>query len=199
MCEYLYHGSSVPGIGQIRASSLLHGTDDVKVVYLTGSRAYALFYIWDAEHNIRPGKHVTAWIRDGMVYYEEQFPEQLAAFYKGVSGYVYYVERDESFRPVADHESMWYNTRDAEVAKADYIADVYEEICRYERQGKLKVVRYNEVPASRIEMLYVHFAEEIVSKNLLHTPDTANARFFQTYYKRAWKLAAEKDKENRGQ
>lgn len=198
MSKYLYHGSSVAGIDQIRASSLLHGTDGTKVVYLTENRAYALFYIWDAEHNIKEGKHVTAWIRDGMVYYEEQFPEQLPTFYKGVSGYVYYVEGGESFRPVKDHESMWYDTKDADVVKVDYIADVYEELCRYERQGKLKVVRYNEVSASRIEMLYTHFAEEIVSKNLLHTPDTANARFFQTYYKRAWELAAEKDKENRG-
>ena len=194
MSKYLYYGSSVAGIDQIRASSLLHGTDGTKVVYLTENRAYALFYIWDAEHNIKEGKHVTAWIRNGMVYYEEQFPEQLPTFYKGVSGYVYYVEGGESFRPVEGREFMWYDTKDANVVKVDYITDVYEELCRYENLGKFKVVHYNEVPVSRIEELYSHMAEEIVSKNLLHMPDIANARFYQTYFQRVWELAKEIDK-----
>ncbi len=199
MDKYLYHGSSISGISQIHANSRLHGTDDVKVVYLTDNRAYALFYIWDAEHNIRQGKHVTGWIKDGTVYYEEQFPEQLSAFYKGVSGYVYYTEYNETFRPVEDHESMWYGIKDAEVVKADYITDVYEEICRYENLGRLKIIHYNDVPVSRLNDLYSHMADNIISKNLLYTPNTANALFYQTYFKKVWELAIKKDKERSSQ
>lgn len=89
MIEYLYHGSHIPDIEKLNATSLFHGTSDTKVVYLTDSYPYSLFYILDADHNIKQGKHVTSWIKDGIVYFEEQFPNQLLEFYKGVSGYVY--------------------------------------------------------------------------------------------------------------
>lgn len=196
MCEYLFHDSFVPGIRQIHASSVLHGTEDTRVVYLTGSRAYALFYIWDAGHNIRPNKHVTAWIKNGTVYYEEQFPQQLTSFYKGVSGYVYYVKHDESFCPVEEHESMWYGRKDADVAKVDYIADVYDEICRYEKSGIIKIIRYSDVPLSRLNDLYSYVSERILSRNLLHTPEAKDALFYQTYFKKAWEAAVEKDRQS---
>lgn len=77
----LYHGSAVPDIQIIKVTSKLHGTDDTKVLYLTDNLPYSLFYIWDATHNIKTGKHITAWIKDGIVYYEEQFKGQLEAFY----------------------------------------------------------------------------------------------------------------------
>ncbi len=86
--DYLYHGSIISGIKYIKPNSRLHGSDK-EVVYLTDNIPYALFYIWDKEHNHYSGKHVTAWIKDGTAYYEEQFPNQLKTFYKGVSGYLY--------------------------------------------------------------------------------------------------------------
>ena len=77
MTEYLYHGTVVPNIKVLNAVSSLHGGGEQKIVYLTDNPAYALLYIWDSVKNLKTGKHVTAWIKDGIVYYEEQFSEQL--------------------------------------------------------------------------------------------------------------------------
>ena len=86
--KYFYHGSICAGIEQLDARSRLHNTGE-KVVYLTDNIPYALFYIWDEQRNEYSGKYVTGWMRDGVAWYEEQFPEQLKTFYKGVSGYLY--------------------------------------------------------------------------------------------------------------
>ncbi len=40
---------------------------DKNVVYLTKSVPYALLYIWDKEHNIKSGKYVTGYVKDGTV------------------------------------------------------------------------------------------------------------------------------------
>ncbi len=56
--KYYYHGSSISGITQLEACSSLHTTGE-KVVYLTDNVPYALYYIWDAEHNGCSSKHVT--------------------------------------------------------------------------------------------------------------------------------------------
>ena len=71
MKNYLFHGSFASGIETLHATSKLHGTEDTMVVYLTENPVYALFYIWDAEHNKRTGKYVTCFIKNGKVYYEE--------------------------------------------------------------------------------------------------------------------------------
>ena len=58
--KYFYHGSNIPGITQLEARSILHNTEE-KVVYLTDCLPYALFYIWDTEHNGYSGKQKMAW------------------------------------------------------------------------------------------------------------------------------------------
>ncbi len=56
------------------------------VVYFTPNRAYALFYIRDREIN-----WVTCGVKeDGVIRYDERFPDQLKTIYQGVSGYVYF-------------------------------------------------------------------------------------------------------------
>ena len=73
--HYFYHGSSRKGIKSIWANSRLHGTNQ-DVVYLTDNLCYALMYIWD-ENRLTTQKHVTCGIKNGILMYEEQFPNQL--------------------------------------------------------------------------------------------------------------------------
>lgn len=56
--EYLYHGSCMAGITKLQAISRLHNTQEL-VVYLTDFVPYALYFIWDIEHNLYQGKFVT--------------------------------------------------------------------------------------------------------------------------------------------
>ena len=192
MTEYLYHGTVIPNIKNLNAVSSLHGGGEQKIVYLTDNRAYSLFYIWDSVHNLKKGKHVTAWIKDGIVYYEEQFPEQLKAFYDGVSGYLYRVENNASFRSVQNRESMWYSTENAIVEGAEYIENVYDELLKYQKAGKLKIIHFEEVEKSRIDDLYSRMADSVASGLLTEMPNDPDALFYQKYFPRVWERAKSK-------
>ena len=114
MKQYLYHGSSLANIQTLETRSKLHNSTQ-KVVYLTDRIPYALVYIWNEK--IYHQKWVTCGIRDHLVFYEEQFPNQLAAFYKGVSGYLYCTCQTAAFKPVSQRESMYYSLENVPVDK----------------------------------------------------------------------------------
>lgn len=186
----LYHATSVPGIHTLKAVSKLHGSDGERVVYLTESLPYSMFYIWDAAHNKKPSKHVTCWLKDGIVHYEEQFPGQLKAFYEGVQGYVYAVEGCKAFERMPNRESMWFSRCDTKVAEATFIEDVYAEIMRYAQLGQVKVIPFDEVPAEKIQLLYDHMAQEIIVKGWLQQPDCPEAVFYRTFFPTVWERIA---------
>jgi hypothetical protein len=185
--EYLYHGSNYSGITELEARSKLHNTDK-KVVYLTDNIPYALYYIWDEKHNGYSGKHVTGWIKNGVAYYEEQFPDQLKSFYKGVSGYLYYISKGSDIQSVEDRECMYYSLESTVVAKVDYILDVYEELLKYEALGKLKVLRYKEQSEKRQEELIDLIATSIIKSDFFKCNE-AKAQFMKKHFVKAWEKA----------
>jgi len=196
MKAYLFHGSSVSGIETLHATSKLHGTEEDKVLYLTENPVYALFYIWDAEHNKRTGKYVTCFIKNGKVYYEEQFPDQLKTFYKGVSGYLYCVVQTEEFSPVKGWEEMWSVGKDTKVAEVRFIPDVYEELMKYEKEGKLEVISYEKVAPERIKDLYEYMVRKLVNNGIIKQPNCEEAVFYRTYFETVWRMALERAETN---
>lgn len=185
----LYHGSSVADITFLEPRSHLHGSQNEKVVYMSGSIPYALVYIWDSEKTSYSGKYVTCALKGGVVHYEELFPDQLKAFYEGVSGYLYCVEQTDSMQHMPEtHEDMYYSLEAVKVKETIFVPDVYVELLRYEREGLFKVSRFNdaseEVQAERVERT----AKGIEMRNLL-SADTEKACFMKRYFKQAWELA----------
>lgn len=185
----LYHGSSVADICNLEPRSKLHGSQNEEVVYLSGSIPYALVYIWDSKKTNYSRKHVTCALKEGIVHYEEMFPEQLKAFYEGVSGYLYCVEcTDAMKRMPKTHEDMFYSTSPVKVEKTIFIPDVYKEILCYEQEGLFRIFRFNdatkEVQNERIERT----AKVIEMSNLLEA-DNEQALFMKHYCKQAWDLA----------
>lgn len=182
--NYLYHGSSIEGIEALRAQSLLYGGGQ-RVVYLTDEPAYALFYIWDTGRTGYGRKHVTAWIEDGTAWYEEQFAGQLKAFYQGASGWLYLVERGPDALAVEGREGLFAVPGDAPVAEARYVPDVYGALQEQERQGRLKVLRFEERPREKREELTERTAQWIVQNDFF--PEGEEAGFFRRYFPEAWK------------
>lgn len=185
--NYLYHGSNVAGITALEPRSLLHNSDK-KVVYLTGNIPFALIYIWDVKHTGYDRKYVTGWLRDGIANYEEQFPDQLELFYKNVSGYLYYIQNSIDFQPVDDRESMFYSEGNASVDHAVFIADVYEELLKYEELGLFRILRYNKQSKKRQDELTDMIAKAIITNNF-YPNDTVYAEFMKKYHVRAWEKA----------
>ncbi|WP_291573085.1 hypothetical protein [Clostridium sp. UBA4548] len=187
MKKYLYHGSDYSGITELEARSKLYNTDK-KVVYLTDNIPYALYYIWDEKHNGYSGKHVTGWIKNGVAYYEEQFPDQLKTFYKGVSGYLYCISKNSGIQSVENRECLYYSLKNTVIAKVDYISDVYEELLKYEASGKFKVLRYNEQSKKRQDELIDLIAISIVKSDFFKDNE-AKAQFMKKYFVKAWEKA----------
>ena len=185
--KFFYHGSNVAGITQLEARSNLHHSEE-KVVYLTDCCPYALFYIWDAEHNGYSGKHVTAWVKNGIAYYEEQFPEQLKTFYQGVSGYLYCVSDSEDIKQMEGRDNLYYCSANVPVCKAEWISDVYEELLCYEAEGKLTIHRYNDQTPERQNELTGLIAKAIVQAKFYEN-DQENREFMKRHFSRAWQRA----------
>lgn len=181
-----YHGSKIEGIVRLEAQSRLHDSDKT-VVYLTDSVPYALLYIWDGVKLGSDVKHVTARMKDGITYYEEQFPEQLKTFYDGVSGYIYKLQSDEAY-PVNNRDNMFYTESSVPVVESICIPNVYEELLKYESRGELIVLRYNEQPKKRQEQLTELIATAI-ARNGFYERDDVQRLFMQKYFGEAWKTA----------
>lgn len=184
--EYLYHGSAVGGIRRLRAGSVLHGTDR-RAAYLTGSAAYALFYIWDERRAGFPKKHVTAWVADGLAQYEEQFEGQLAAFYQGAAGWLYRVERTAEMGAVQGRESLFYAPGGADVAGAAFIPDVYAALLEEEARGRAKIWRFSQRPAEKREELTAMMARLIAENGFFRGKEEEG--FYRRYFREAWQRA----------
>lgn len=182
--KYLYHASFVKDIKDVKPIS---NYLDNKVSYFTDNYSYSLFYIWD---NYKTGinkKHVTAFIKDGIVYYEEKFPNQLLEFYKGVSGYIYYACEDEN-KFFSKEEAIYYSLEEVKVKKYDYIADVYEKIKELENKGLIKILYYNSLSLDRKKQLINMTAHTIMKKNFF-LENNDKRRFYEKYFKDAWSKA----------
>ena len=188
MAHQLYHGSFFPDIQRLRAQSADHDHPDKRVVYMTSNRAYALFYIWDPTHNQRQNKYVTAGIKDGIVCYHEQFPNQLKTFYDGVSGYLYSCKAESDWFKASKPET-WLCSHDVTIETCERIENVYEEILQQEALGNVRVFRFDSLSPENQAQTVQMIADLIVKRQyLLHTEEP-DAIFFATFYKQAWAKA----------
>lgn len=181
-----YHGSAVPGLTSLEPRSDRGGE---KVLYLSGSPVYALLYLWDQKKTGRAEKWVTGWLKNGVTYYEEQFPGQLRAFYSGVRGWVYCVDSDEWER-VGGREDMALSREAVPVRKAIMVDDVYELLIRHQAEGRFRLLRFEDASAQKQEELTERVTSYIRQKDL-HSRDDEESGFFRRYFSRAWERATE--------
>lgn len=184
---FIHHGSAIPSLTELKPLSRLHNTEK-NVVYLSSSVPYVLLYIWDSEKTRYSRKYVTGWLKDGVAYYEEQFPGQLKAFYEGVRGYVYSVAQSDNVQIVQQREGMFYSELPVKVCRVTEIPDVYQELLRYEREGLFRVFRYEEASAEKQTELTERIATFIAKDGMIDRDDE-QSRFMKRYFAYAWEKA----------
>ena len=54
------------------------------------------------------------------------------------------------------------------------------------RSPRVKIFSFDEVPKERIEDLYSTITQKIVNSEVLNTPSLPDAKFYQTFFKKAW-------------
>lgn len=189
MKSMLYHGSITPGITELQVRFQLHGSNQ-KVVYLTNSIPYALFYIWDSKHNGCSTKYVTGGFRDGIAFYEEQFPDQLKTFYQGVSGYLYHIPFTADVQPVENRDGLFFQPNSAAIANVEFVPDVHAALLKYEANGQLRVLRYDDQTDERKAELTDRIATFILHSNFFAN-DQEQQAFMEKHFSKAWRKANE--------
>lgn len=128
----LFHGTEVAGLRTLVPMSRREGGTRL---YLTDCFAYSLFYLRDREIDF-----VTCGVgQNGIVHYDEKFPDQLKILYGGRPGYVYEAEADPE--PGAA-PGIWICREAVEVTAVRFIPDAYEAILAQMGRGRVAFVPY---------------------------------------------------------
>ena len=83
---------------------------------------------------------------------------------------------------------MFYSTMDTTVTETIYIPDVYEELLKYEAEGKFVVLRYNEQSTERQSELV-----DLIVKDIIHAKYYAENEqkqaFMKKHFSKSWEKA----------
>lgn len=174
-----YHASPTPDIGMLEPRISNHG---VPRVYFSAKRENTLVYLSNAvEKTCRENGfvHTGKWqkwasygfTKDGLLRFEEYYENALVDTYGGVSGYLYTVEPSDAILPFANIRDAFYADTPIPVASCEFVPDALEALLAAEREGKIVILRYAQLPEKMREWLCCTTLDEYRSA----TPDY---RFF---------------------
>lgn len=169
----LYHGSTVSGLEVLRPVS--RDAQGRPVLFLTDSFPYSLFYLRDREIDF-----VTCGVgQDGIVRYDEKFPDQLKRMYQGRAGYVY--ETEGPAQP-GRCPWIWLGREEARVTGVRFIPDAYEAIREEMEKGTVSVLFYEELTEEQKRINHAG-----VCHYLRHFPlNPAQEIFYRQNFPQAW-------------
>jgi len=179
-----YHASNIGGLKKIFPLSESKNKDDNdKVAYFTTVRLCALSYLRDMDVN-----HVTIGVAaDGVLECLEFFHDQIRTMYQGRSGYLYTCENNGNIT-AAQSASIYSSKVPIDVAKVEYIDDVYDHIMKEIAGGSVRFISYESLTEEEKQEHTVGMKNFILERNLL-TANSAQSRFWAKYYPEAWKMA----------
>ncbi len=190
-----YHGSTTENLKVLIPFSSPYSNLDEAVVYLTTSRQLALHYIWDST-KLTSRMPMLDIKDDGVLVFQEMFSGALEYFYKGLSGYIYHCEGTLNENNNSGVHTCVTSNTIVPVIKSEYISDVYNEIMKYEKSGKLIYERYETLPQYRKDMIRCQVLRLIKHFNLLHDLDNPNISFYKEKFSSYWKEAEVLDENN---
>ncbi len=158
-----YHASPIQGIKVLEPRLSNH---NVPLVYLSAKRENTLVYLSNAvekfcKENGFPYEGV--WSKwgpygfdsQGILQYEEYYPNALEETYDKVSGYIYScdtVESDVDFEPKIPYAVV--SRKNVNVVSCECVGNALDEIIKAEQNGLIKIVRYKDFIAKREKWLY---------------------------------------------
>ena len=147
-----YHASSVKDIKELEPRISNHG---MPLIYFSKKRENVLVYLSNAiekyckETGFRYNGVWQKWAsygfdEDGKQYIEEYYPNALEKTYKGVSGYIYSVEKLEESGFDLQISDAVASSVSVRISEVEYIPDAYIAIIEAERKDLLRIFRYEE-------------------------------------------------------
>ena len=164
----LYHASPIGGLTELRPHISNHG---VPLLYLSQKRENTLVYLSNAVekycretgfiyHGVWKKWGPYGFTADGRQRLEEYYPNALEETYRGVSGYIYAVEKvTRRGHPVPIPDTVTSRGTVA-VAGCEFIPDAWEAILQAERERLLVLRRYGEMTEKEADWLRRTIREE---------------------------------------
>ena len=148
-----YHASSIKDLSTLEPHISNH---NIPLVYLSKKRENVLVYLSNAiqKYCIEQGLEYSGvwqkWAsygfdKDGVQRIEEYYPDALIDTYKGVSGYIYVAEMVEDSGFQTQIPDAITSEKPVVVTGCEYIDDAYEAIITAEKEGLVRISRYNEL------------------------------------------------------
>ena len=165
-----YHASPTGSIRRLEPRVSNHG---VPLVYFSKKRENVLVYLSNAvekycrETGFPYEGRWQKWgpygfDRDGVQRLEEYYPDALEKTYAGVPGYIYRVRAiaEADFELGIPDAAVSRLPVDVDADAVEYVPDACEALLRAEREGRIAVTRYAELPEARKSRIAKTIREE---------------------------------------
>lgn len=180
----LFHGSNTAGITMLEPRQADH---DRPYIYMTTIEVVSAFYLCNAVE--KP----YYWFPYGFTQdsnvpiYHELYPNALREVSEGVSGYIYEVEAMENqVIPFKNIPCARLGTQPIEVTGCKKVDNAYELFQEYEKQGKLKIGRFEDKTEQQLEWWYQSIVHYLKEKNMMELPECSYAKFIKRKFPQVW-------------
>ena len=101
---------------------------------------------------------------------------------------MYCIPDSADIKVVENRTNMFYCSINAKVTEAIFIPDVYEELLKFEADGKLVVLRYNEQSVERQDELVDFIARGIIHEKF-YVGNESQRVFMKKLFPKSWEKA----------
>lgn len=156
-----YHASQTPGIRQLEPRISNH---NVPLIYFSKKRENVLVYLSNAvekycrEQGFAYDGTWSKWgpygfEKDGRLRFEEYYPNALESTYRGVSGFIYKAESVKDSGFALQIPDAVTSEIPVDVTGVEVVADACEELLRAEREGRITILRYEDLTPQKKEWI----------------------------------------------
>lgn len=154
------------------------------LIYFSSKRENVLVYLSNAiekfckETNYEYDGIYSTWgpysfTKEGLLQLEEYYKDALKDTYKGVSGYIYTVEEIPNQEVLSEIKDVYVTSDKVTVTNCEYIEDAYEEILRAYELGLINILKYEDLPDTKINWL-----NDIIPKEYNEANDHPEYKYF---------------------
>ena len=176
-----YHASPINNITILEPRISNHG---VPLVYLSKKRENVLVYLSNAVEKYckETGfEHEGKWSKwgpygfdkNGIFQLEEYYPNALEETYKGVAGYIYTAKDITDSGYCIGIPNAGTSNIPVLVCSCEYVPDAYEAILEAERNGLIRILRYEDAPDAMKNWL-----RKVIPEEYKNASDHPEYRYF---------------------
>ncbi len=176
-----YHASQIGGIEVLEPRVSNH---NAPLIYFSTKRENVLVYLSNAVEKYckETGfSHSDKWHKwasygfdaNGILTLDEYYPNAIEDTYKGISGYIYYVESIQEDENSINISNAVTTSKPAIVTNVEFIEDAYSEIIKASEAGLIKIRRYEDMSDNMLSWI-----ENTIKNEYANAENQPDYRYF---------------------